>query len=288
MPRPGSGLLALVVLAAAPAVAAPGLPTASSRNVTATLVPETAALAPGQRLAVGLHLRMAEGWHTYWRNPGDSGMPTRIRWTLPEGFTAGDIQWPRPERMPTGPLMSYGYGGEVLMISDLVVPATLAAREVTLAARVTWLECREACLPGRADLSITLPVASGGGPPRPDWAAAFARARAQVPRPDPRLKAEASAAGDTLVLAVSGVGAPRHAYFYAALPQVVDHAAPQELAPAGGAFRLRLRRADNAAAPARLLGVLEADDRAWTIDAPVVRGSAARESPSLIFTEVLP
>jgi thiol:disulfide interchange protein DsbD len=101
---------------------------------------------------------MEKGWHTYWRNPGDSGLPTRVRWELPEGFAAAEIRWPYPIRFTTGPLVSYGYEHEVLLPVEIRVPPSLASAEVRVAGRVDWLECREACVPGRADVSLLLPV----------------------------------------------------------------------------------------------------------------------------------
>src|SRR5215510_7745754 len=101
----------LVALAAA---AAP-LHAAGSKNVQASLVSETASIQAGTALQLGLRLQMADGWHTYWKNPADSGLPTKLTWTLPMGFTTGALQWPRPERISAPPLMSYGYNEEVVL-----------------------------------------------------------------------------------------------------------------------------------------------------------------------------
>ena len=158
-----------LVASAAPALTA----SAASRNAVVTLVPEHTSLVPGQPLWLGLHFKLAPEWHTYWKNGGDAGLPARIRWRLPDGFTAGEIQWPLPERLPTEPLMSYGYGHEVLLLVELKTPASVGAGPVTLGARVDWLECKDACLPGKAELDIALPVTSGAPKPLPDWAGAF-------------------------------------------------------------------------------------------------------------------
>src|SRR5438477_9636005 len=113
--------LAAVFASAAPADAASPLPLADP--VVARLVPEAGAVVPGGTLWVDLHLDIAPGWHTYWRNPGDSGLPTEIAWTLPTGFRAGDIQWPVPERFVLGTIGNYGYSGT----ADLLVPITAPA-----------------------------------------------------------------------------------------------------------------------------------------------------------------
>lgn len=256
------------VLAVAPAACAEPTAFRASRNVTVTLVPETDALEPGRPLSIGLHFKMAPEWHTYWRNPGDAGLPIRIQWRLPEGFSAGDTAWPRPERFATGPLVSYGYAHEVLLLTEIRPPTTATSGEVKIGARVAWLECKEACLPGKADLEIALPVAKA---PRrlAAWAPTFRRFRERQPRADVQLEAEAEAVGEDLILTVGGVPAPRQAYFFAARPEVVEHGAAQRLSQAGSGFRLQLTRAANAAVPQRIEGVLEADGEAYEIRAVV-------------------
>ena len=116
-------LLLLLIGIAAPLVAAP----VKTPQAEAELVAERDALVPGEPITVALRLEAIPGWHTYWRNPGDSGEPTRIEWRLPPGFAAGDIEWPVPVRIPVGPLMNFGYKGEVLLLTRLVPPADLAA-----------------------------------------------------------------------------------------------------------------------------------------------------------------
>src|ERR1700756_4328189 len=100
--------------------------TARTEHVEAELVTEKLSAQPGKPFVVGLKLRMEPQWHTYWKNPGDSGLPTKIEWTLPAGWTAGAIQWPYPQRLPVGPLMNYGYEDEVVLLTELAVPANAA------------------------------------------------------------------------------------------------------------------------------------------------------------------
>src|SRR4029077_19533605 len=120
-----SGLWAAAILGFALAAALPGSaapPAGGAHPVTARLVPEAPSVAPGTTLWVDLHLDIAPGWHTYWRNPGDSGLPTEIAWTLPAGFTAGDIVWPVPEHFVVSGLGNYGYRDAV----DLLVPIAVS------------------------------------------------------------------------------------------------------------------------------------------------------------------
>ena len=97
-----------------------------TEHVEAELVSERTALIPGKPVTLALRLKMADGWHTYWRNPGDSGLPTTITWKLPDGVGVGAIQWPAPRTLPTGPLVNYGYEGEVLLLTGLTVPRDAA------------------------------------------------------------------------------------------------------------------------------------------------------------------
>jgi thiol:disulfide interchange protein len=119
--------------------------------------------APGQTLLVGVHLKMAPGWHTYWRNAGDAGSPTEIKWTLPQGVTAGPIQWPIPETAKLGDLFTLGYHDEVVLLVPLSVAAN-AGGSVDLKAEVSWLECEVQCVPGDAELAAKLTIAPNPKP----------------------------------------------------------------------------------------------------------------------------
>jgi thiol:disulfide interchange protein DsbD len=251
-------------------------------HVRATLLAEADAVRPGQPLLLGIRLEMEEGWHTYWRNPGDSGLATRVRWRLPPGFEAGEIQWPRPGRFSTGPLVSYGYEREVLLLVEVKTPPAVPGREVRLAGRVDWLECLEACIPGRAELSLTLPVrtASAPGP----HAALFEQARRRLPVKDAGWAFAARPGGEGFLLDVRPPRGTtlRGAWFYAVVPRVVDHARPQALAREGALHRLAVPRDPNGSVE-RLTGVLVAETgagtRALEVDVPLA-GATRTANPS--------
>jgi thiol:disulfide interchange protein DsbD len=226
------------------------------RHVKASLIAETDAVRPGQPLVAGLRLQMEPGWHTYWLNPGDAGLPTKARWQLPEGFSAGELQWPRPGRFMTGPLVSYGYEHEVLLPVEIQVPPTLSSSSVRLSARVSWLECREVCLPGKAELELSLPVRAEASPG--PAAALFEEARRRLPRADEAWGFSASARGGSIELAVSP---PRgttleEAYFYPLTRRVLDYSKPQALRRSGAGYRLDLPLDPKGQAVDRLEGVL--------------------------------
>jgi thiol:disulfide interchange protein DsbD len=235
---------------------------ATSRHVEASLVAETDAVTPGQPLVTGIRLRMEPGWHTYWRNPGDSGLSTKVQWELPEGLSAGAIQWPGPIRFNTGPLVSYGYHDEVLLPVELEVPAGLPSDRVHLKARVSWLECREVCLPGKADLELTLPVRARSAPG--PAAGLFEATRGALPRAGEgwRFAATADESGVSLAVAPPRGTTLDEAYFYPVTRRVIDYSEPQVLRSAGGRYTLILPRDPNGGSVEGLEGVLVAKTEA--------------------------
>ena len=152
--------------------------------VRAELLAEPDAATPGASLTLGLHLQHAPHWHTYWTVPGDAGLPTQIRWTLDPGFTAGPILWPAPQLLRVGTLANYGYDGEVVLPVVVKVPASAQPGGTAhFAAHADWLVCSDLCVPGGADLTLTLPVrAAADARPGPN-AALFAANRLRVPAP---------------------------------------------------------------------------------------------------------
>jgi thiol:disulfide interchange protein len=171
---------------------------------TVSLVSETDSIQPGKPFSVGVLFKIRPHWHVYWKNAGDSGMPPQIKWNLPTGMNAEAIQWPAPARISVPPLLNYGYGDQVLLISSLAAPTNFTVGQpVTLNAHVTWLVCREVCLPGKADLSITLPV-SVSEPKFTSSRALFESTRKQIPKPSDDWKVTASQKGPELILSVTG------------------------------------------------------------------------------------
>lgn len=127
-------------------------------HIEVALLSEVASVQPGETFSVGVLLDPEAGWHTYWRNPGDTGLPTRVNWTLPASVSAGELQWPYPERADYQGLTNYGYKGPALLIADIDVPADFSGESLDIAAQVDWLVCEEICIPGRGTVDISLPV----------------------------------------------------------------------------------------------------------------------------------
>ncbi len=175
-------LLAFVLSQTAPAQDYQG-----QQLVKASFIADTTTVVPGQNFTLGLLLKMATGWHTYWEYSGDAGLATRIKWKLPEGFSAGPIQWPIPEkRVEPSDLITFGYGGEIMLLVDITAPSEIKVPEITIQGDATWLACKEICIPGSAEgLSITLPVADRSEPANLEL---FRKFRSQLPRANPPYK----------------------------------------------------------------------------------------------------
>ena len=154
-----SKLLALLLMLFTMSGAVPASDSARTEQVRVSLLPEHAAAIPGTTLWLGLRFELIPHWHVYWRNPGDSGEAPRVDWQLPAEWRAGDIQWPTPQRIPVGPLVNYGYEDSVTLLVPMTVPAgQKTGKPVSIAANVSWLVCREECIPQDARLEITLPA----------------------------------------------------------------------------------------------------------------------------------
>ena len=146
-----------------------------------SLVADVRGIVPGGSFNVGILMKMDPGWHTYWKNPGDAGLATRIRWEIPEGFVADPVRWPLPQKYSdSGDVLTYGYSKENMLLVHFAAPASLVpGAAVTLKASVTWLECEKICVPGETSLLITLPVVKS--PPAPDNTGLFSSYEKRVP-----------------------------------------------------------------------------------------------------------
>ncbi|HEY7728738.1 MAG TPA: protein-disulfide reductase DsbD domain-containing protein [Candidatus Eisenbacteria bacterium] len=253
-------------------------------NVAAALLSERGSIQPGRPFTVGLQMKIRRGWHIYWKNPGDSGLPPRITWELPEGLSAGPIEWPAPERIRDDALMSYGYRGEVLLPVEIVPPTRLAVDSVALVGTLEWLECADVCVPGSAVVRLSLPVRPE--PPAPGPAApSFASARSRIPEAPTgwALRAEAGPRAISLEFHDPPGSSPRGAYLFVDQPLVADYAAPQGFERLAGGYRLSVPPAPNArGAIERLTGVLVLEGgsgpgsrTAVQVDVPVARGDPA-------------
>ena len=253
--------------------------------VTAELVSENTSIRSSTPFWVGVRLEMKPLWHTYWVNPGDSGLETRIDWNLPVGFEAGPIHWPYPERIVMEPLVNFGYERAVMLLVKITPPENLeTGQEVTLEAQVAWLVCKEICLPGEATVRRSLAVRDT--PPEPDrgQAEAFTRARAEWPARDTGWSMEARMDEETIRLSLMPPeeydalqGEP---FFFPHHQELIKHAAPQHWRQVNSGYTLDVSRDTQFDhEPDRLTGALVVEhgwrgpdsERALAVDVPMER-----------------
>jgi thiol:disulfide interchange protein DsbD len=173
---------------------------------------------------MGLSIQHKPRWHTYWKNPGDSGLATTLSWQLAGGVQAGEIEWPTPQRLPFGPLMNYGYEGDVLLPVRLSIPEGFNERALEVKVRADWLVCNDVCIPESGDFTITVPA----GAKIAAHAGLFAAALARVPRPVEDARVTAKVRGEALVIEADGLAPAvqkRELTLFAETPGVIDHAA---------------------------------------------------------------
>ena len=233
----------------------------STPHVRAELLLEKPSVAAGESFDIAVRLRMKEGWHTYWKHPGDSGEPTDISWKLPPGFSAGDIQWPYPEKISLAPLTTYGYEGEVM----LLVPFKAAAdakpgTTARLTANASWMVCEKICIPEEAVLTLDVPIGKGPVLSAGPAAVAFASAREKLPVPADDWKIAASEEGKQFVLRIEpphGVALEGGVQFFAASGPLIEYSAPQTTTADGRVITMTLARSPYLTGkPARISGLL--------------------------------
>jgi thiol:disulfide interchange protein/DsbC/DsbD-like thiol-disulfide interchange protein len=267
-------------------------------NVKAHLVSEVSAIAPGQSFWVALEFNIRDGWHTYWRNPGDSGQATTLKWQLPQGFTAGDIVWTTPHRFEIPPLVNYGYAKHAVHLVNITAPRDLKAgapivAPIVLSAKASWLVCSDVCIPEDADLQLKLPVSAATGAVDPADAAPFTAARSDLPSAQ-FAATTARIQGDQLVIALGKE-------WGATLPQIkslaffpydeggIEYAAPQTLTRNQDAVELAMKLGYQPPKAGSVRGVLLATEQSGndTVTVPMeiaanlsgTGGSEAKGSP---------
>jgi thiol:disulfide interchange protein/DsbC/DsbD-like thiol-disulfide interchange protein len=239
---------------------------ATTENVKARLVSETDSIAPGQSIWLALELDIRDGWHTYWRNPGDSGQATKLVWTLPAGFTAGDIVWTTPHRFVIDPLVNYGYAKHAVHLIAITAPKdlALAASPLALKAKASWLVCSDVCIPESADLELNVPVKAQAGID-PATAPLFTAARADLPTAAPA-STSARVADGRLILTLGGDwGATLERVtslsFYPYEDGTIEYAAPQTLERHPGSIDLAMKLGYEPPKSGSLRGVLLATEQ---------------------------
>jgi thiol:disulfide interchange protein/DsbC/DsbD-like thiol-disulfide interchange protein len=225
-------LLVVALLLAPSAAAAQDGRVQRTERIAAELTALSQWAAPGSTAIVAVRQDIEPGWHTYWRNPGDSGGPTTLTWTLPENVGAGDIVWPLPERQRLKSLMNYGYSGEVYLPVPIRIPADARpGTTLPLRVRALFFVCSdEMCVPEELTLSLNLPVREGAAPLDGRHGAAIQRIVEIAPRPA-GVSARITLGDGVAALTAAGGpladGDPGPSYFFPFEPGLINHAAPQ-------------------------------------------------------------
>ena len=256
-------LLALLAATLLPAQAAPPGPVVTTPQVRAELLahaPE--GVAPGKPMWLGLKIEHKPHWHTYWKNPGDSGLPTTLAWQLPAGVSAGPIEWPTPMRLPIGPLMNYGYEGTLLLPVALSVPAGWQGEALDVTLRAEWLVCKDVCIPESGDFALRLPAQAATA----GHAALFDATQAAMPQSLTATQVSAAIEGGALVLRASGLPVAwqgKTLRFFPETPGLIDNAATPNARWDGASWTARValdpHRSD---APQAIPAVLTVDGAA--------------------------
>ena len=265
--------------------------------VKAELLADTSAIVPGKAFTVGLLLRMAPGWHTYWKFSGDAGLPTELKWKLPQGWKIGEIQWSIPlKTIDPGDIETYGYENEVLLMQEITPPSKIDESSVKLSAEANWLVCEKICIPGGETLQLELPISTTSQPANTEL---FARYRRLLPQNWPGADAattEWSRAGSDLRLKVASVALANYpAVDFFPLPEqgtVVGHPTVESRNKNQILFRIPIESSGKSMSAMAGLVVFSqqpnGDDRAaWQITPPSIVSAAHPVPVRGIFTFLL-
>jgi len=240
-----------------------------TKGVDVSLVAEKPAVVAGKPFTVGLKIHHHGGFHTYWRNPGIAGVPVKIEWQLPEGFSAGPIQWPYPQKTLMAIHPVYGFERDVLLMVEITPPAEIGAARVEFEATASWMACAEGCYPGKKGLELALPVA-GEAKADPAMAEAFAKARAEIPRALEHWKYEVLSAADAAEIRLRLTPGDEEAlpltevYFFSADGQISSAPVQEVVMKDGGVIEIVAPRAPYGPKESKTVpGVIVAKTALW-------------------------
>lgn len=257
----------------------------SKLHVKSELVAEHISNQPGTEAWIGLRLNHEKQWHTYWKFPGDSGLPTKVKWELPKGWEISEIYWPIPERILLLPIVNYGYEKEILLGFKVKIPVGEKPGNYDLKAKASWLVCKEECVPEKADLNIQVKVDNAPSKRNP-WARLFDTLRAEQPIAFPanaQISIVDSRADEICFVldeaATEFVGNIKKLDFFASAPQLIYDPSPPEMEVMEGEIRLCQKKADPFRADAtRFTGILvegTSHKKAFEIDLPISQKNSA-------------
>ncbi|MBI2744489.1 MAG: thioredoxin family protein [Burkholderiales bacterium] len=244
-------------------------------------------ISPGQPVWVGLRIEHKKHWHTYWKNAGDSGLPTVLEWTLPPGVQAGEIAWPIPKKISVGPLVNYGYEDTLLLAVPLTITPDfkppLLGDELTVKLRASWLICKTECIPEEGEYTLRIPLKGSTALHGPVFEAALkAQPRALDAGKNSRIQIE----GQTLKLSVAGLPASLQGKPLDAFPEtaeVINPSTPWQQRWQGAVWTAELPlMAQRSASPTLLPVVLTQGGQGWRVELPVSGNWPASAAPAAL------
>jgi len=239
-------------------------------------------VAAGKPVWLGLQLAHQPEWHTYWKNSGDSGLPTELTWQLPPGITAGDVAWPTPKKIAIGSLANYGYEGTVLLPVPLTVAPGFDAPNLDVKLTATWLVCRLECIPQEGEFTLSLPARSSSAAHGQAFQATFAAS----PKPLPTGSSQLEVNGNALKVSLAGLPAALQGKTLAVYPEtsgVIAPAGPWQQAWQGALWTAQLPLSDQRTeSPAQMPLVVAFNDAAYRIEAPVKGDWPAVAAPAVV------
>jgi len=225
-------------------------------NVRAELISEMSEIKAGEPFWVALRQTLRPHWHTYWKNPGESGLPTEINWTLPAGVKADPIVWPVPTQIDVGGVINYGFHDDVMLLVKITPPADLAGA-LTLVANANWLVCDDVCIPEEGKFALSLPVGPAAKPADAATRALFDKARQALPTesPWPARFGVAKSGDPTLIIDAKGLKPDTisNVYFFPAEWGPIASMAKQSASVTADGIRIPLKKGDAKGSPPQQL-----------------------------------
>ncbi len=248
-----------------------------SKEVKAELIARTQEAIPGSVLEVGVLLNHEPGWHTFWKSTGDTGLPTTIKWELPENWVAGEILWPVPKIFRLGTLVNYGYDGQTLLPVQISIPNTAkVGEEVTIKAEVRWLMCSDQCIPGGADLSLQLLVGNNLLPT--EKVSLFEEAEAKYPKEITEASAKIDPNSHLIELSIEEPSPLENSYVFVEGKESIVYGAEQSVSPTANGYSFFIQ-GDTLKAGDAVNGLITSDSGTKSFTATLAEGTVVRPAP---------
>lgn len=257
--------------------------------VTFSLVAEEESIQPGRPFWVAIHLDIEDNWHTYWKNPGDAGMPLAVNWTLPEGFEASPLVWPTPKRFDVASAVGFGYEEEVTLLTQITPPSSYSEKMASIAVEARWVVCSDmTCLPGDGQQILIIPVKAEEPAKASAAQTLFEQARLLVPKKHEAVTAKRK--NDLIEIAfVDSLQHVRDAEFFPEHKKAMNVTVPSLLQPPAGKSEKYVLVMQELSAQEKLKGVLvlhtEAGDESYEVDVPISPAQGESEVSMVIGAE---